>query len=78
MSENGFRLRVANKEGQLGFMDARGGLREGAGRKGIGTTKKVSMTLADELWARLDSYSAEHGLSRSEALRRILESHFSR
>ncbi|MFT9850590.1 hypothetical protein [Aneurinibacillus sp. REN35] len=36
------------------------------------------MTLADELWARLDSYSAEHGLSRSEALRRILESHFSR
>jgi hypothetical protein len=33
---------------------ARGGKREGAGRKAVGVTKKVSLTLTEEQWERLE------------------------
>jgi hypothetical protein len=33
-----------------------GGKREGAGRPALGTTKKVSLTLADEIWEKLEEY----------------------
>lgn len=34
---------------------ARGGKREGAGRKAQGITRKVSMTLTDKEWAQIDA-----------------------
>lgn len=34
---------------------ARGGKREGAGRKATGVTKKVSLTLSKEEWSYIDS-----------------------
>jgi len=68
---------VSNKEGQLGFSFTRGGLREGAGRKGIGVTKKVSLTLPEELWERMESERDAKRLSRSEMIRHMIETYYS-
>jgi len=77
LGTNEIKIGISNKEGQLGFMSTRGGLREGAGRKNIGVTKKVSLTLRDELWEKLDKHCIEHKLSRSEVMRNIIESYYS-
>ncbi|WP_341416335.1 ribbon-helix-helix protein, CopG family [Paenibacillus filicis] len=77
MSTEKIKIGISNKEGQLGFMSTRGGLRKGAGRKNIGATKKVSLTLKDEIWAKMDEHCAEHQLSRSEVIRTIIESYYS-
>ena len=37
-----------------------GGKREGAGRKKQGTTKKVSLTLSDELWAEIEDFDGNY------------------
>ncbi|MHA7966331.1 ribbon-helix-helix domain-containing protein [Paenibacillus sp. CAU 1782] len=58
-------------------MSSKGGLPEGAGRKSIGVTKKVSLTLTEEIWGKLEKHCATHQLSRSEALRQMLESYYS-
>lgn len=76
MSDNQIKVGVSNKEGQLGFLFTRGGLREGAGRKNIGVTKKVSLTLSDELWGEFEKYCTENNVSRSEAIRTIIESYY--
>ncbi|RED83275.1 MULTISPECIES: ribbon-helix-helix domain-containing protein [Cohnella] len=76
MNANTIKVGVSNKEGQLGFMFTKGGHREGAGRKSIGVTKKVSLTLTDEMWERLDMHCEKHRVSRSEALRRLVEANF--
>ncbi|MBB6672014.1 ribbon-helix-helix domain-containing protein [Cohnella nanjingensis] len=77
LNENGFKVGVSNKDGQLGFLYSRGGLREGAGRKSIGATKKISLTLPDDIWEKLEKQGIEHRMSRSEVLRQILESYYS-
>lgn len=77
MSENKIKVGVSNKEGQLGFVFTRGGLREGSGRKRIGVTKKVSLTLTEEIWDKIEHHCAENQLSRSEVIRNILESFYS-
>jgi len=77
MDHNKIKIGVLNKEGQLGFMSTRGGLREGAGRKNKGATKKVSLTLKDELWDKIEQQCSNHQLSRSEVIRNIIESHYS-
>lgn len=69
---------VANKEGQLGFMFSRGGLREGAGRKTLGVTKKISLTLKDEIWESIEKQCLENNLSRSEVIRNMIESFYTR
>ncbi|MBP2112351.1 hypothetical protein BK146_02210 [Paenibacillus sp. FSL R7-0333] len=74
MTQNDLKIGLSNKEGQLGFMSARGGPREGAGRKNIGVTKKVSVTLTSELWEKVEQHCAEHKLSRSELIRSLIES----
>jgi hypothetical protein len=71
------KIGVSNKEGQLGFLSTKGGLREGAGRKSIGVTKKVSITLTEEIWEKLEEHCSIRQLSRSEALRHMLENYFS-
>ncbi|KQX51371.1 MULTISPECIES: CopG family transcriptional regulator [unclassified Paenibacillus] len=78
MSNKKIKVGVANKEGQLGFLFSRGGLREGAGRKNIGLTKKVSLTLTDDIWERLEKDCADKKQSRSEVIRNIIESFYSK
>ncbi|MEJ8304997.1 ribbon-helix-helix domain-containing protein [Saccharibacillus sacchari] len=77
MNEKPIKVDVSNKEGQLGFVFTKGGLREGAGRKKIGVTRKVSLTLTEEIWEKIEADCAESGSSRSEIIRRILESFYS-
>ena len=76
LSNNKIKIGISNKEGQLGLLSTRGGLREGAGRKKIGTTKKVSLTLREEIWGKVDQHCAEQKLSRSEVIRNIIESYY--
>lgn len=77
MSQDQIKIGISNKEGQLGFMPTRGGFREGAGRKSIGLTKKVSLTLTDQVWDKVEKQCSDHKLSRSEVIRNIIESYYS-
>ena len=47
-----------------------GGSRKGSGRPSLGTTKKVSITLPDEVWEQLNEAKGEE--SMSSFLRRII------
>lgn len=52
----------------------RGGKREGAGRKAIGSTKSIKLTLSNESWEWIDSAIENgHASTRSEFLRNIVE-----
>lgn len=53
-----------------------GGKREGAGRPSLGTTKKVSLTLPDEIWEMLEIRNKELGVSQSQSLRMMIEEFF--
>lgn len=50
-----------------------GGKREGAGRPAVGVTKKVSLTLQEELWEKLEEIKEETGETQSALLRNIIE-----
>lgn len=78
MSNKKINIGVANKEGQLGFLFSKGGLREGAGRKNIGVTKKISLTLTSEVWESIEAQCTDKKQSRSEVIRNILESFYSK
>src|SRR5690606_7477754 len=41
----------------------RGGRREGAGRPSLGTTRKVSITLPDEIWEQLEDAKSDKSMS---------------
>ena len=77
MKDNQVKVGVSNKDGQLGFVFTRGGLREGSGRKSIGVTKKISLTLTEENWRKIESDCIDKNLSRSEVIRSILQSFYS-
>lgn len=51
----------------------RGGSRKGAGRKPIGITRKISLTLPQECWEEIDRYCQKGDYSVSEVLRSIIE-----
>ncbi len=55
---------------------SRGGNRSGAGRKAIGTTRKISLTLPKECWAEIDRRCQNGNYSVSEILRAIIEDNF--
>lgn len=76
MNDKEIKVVQSNKEGQLGFSFTRGGMREGAGRKAIGITRKVSLTLSQELWDCMESEREAKGLSRSEMMRDITEAYY--
>ncbi|WP_338554257.1 ribbon-helix-helix protein, CopG family [Paenibacillus sp. KS-LC4] len=76
MDNHKIKVGVSNKEGQLGFLFARGGLREGSGRKSIGVTKKVSLTVTEEIWDKIENQCKDNKQSRSEVIRSILESYY--
>lgn len=77
MDSNKVKVGISNKEGQLGFIFTKGGLREGSGRKRIGVTKKVSLTLTEEIWDKIEASCTDNNLSRSEVIRTILDSFYS-
>lgn len=51
----------------------RGGRRVGAGRKGFGETRKVSITLPSETWAIIEELCEKGNLKQSKVLRDIIE-----
>lgn len=53
-----------------------GGQRENAGRPSVGATKKVSLTLPDEVWEKIAEDKEEEGISQSALLRSIVEKHY--
>jgi hypothetical protein len=75
-NEDKVKVGVATKDGQLGFLFTRGGLREGAGRKSTGVTKKVSLTLSEDIWQEIEQACADQNASRSQVFRNIIEAHF--
>jgi hypothetical protein len=50
-----------------------GGARAGAGRKPIGVTRKISLTLPVECWEEIDRCCGKGNYSVSEVLRSIIE-----
>ncbi len=63
---------IPREEGQLHITFGKGGAREGAGRKGIGLTKKISLTLPEPLWDDLEAICQSKKISRSELIREII------
>lgn len=53
----------------------KGGIRKGAGRKPIGITRKLSLTLPQQCWDEIDRYCHKGDYSVSEVLRAIIEDH---
>lgn len=51
----------------------KGGLRAGAGRKPIGVTRKISLTLPQPYWDEIDRCCSKGDYSISEVLREIIE-----
>ncbi|MCR8642215.1 ribbon-helix-helix protein, CopG family [Paenibacillus sp. N1-5-1-14] len=74
MAHKSIKVGVPTEEGQISILFSRGGPREGAGRKPIGVTKKVSLTLSQEMWDELDKRRKELSCSQSELLRQLIES----
>lgn len=73
MSEEQTKLFIPNHEGQLSLLLTRGGPRSGAGRKRIGITKKVSVTLSQEIWDAIEKrVTADHS-TKSEVIRGMIE-----
>lgn len=66
---------VPREEGQLHITFGKGGAREGAGRKGIGLTKKISLTLPEQVWDDLEAACQSKQISRSELIRQIILAH---
>ncbi|WP_018754436.1 ribbon-helix-helix protein, CopG family [Paenibacillus terrigena] len=66
---------VPREEGQLHITFGKGGAREGAGRKGIGLTKKISLTLPEQVWDDLEAACRSKQISRSELIRQIILVH---
>ncbi|MNC38877.1 hypothetical protein D3C75_875080 [compost metagenome] len=50
-----------------------GGARAGAGRKPMGVTRKISLTLPEEYWDEIDRCCGKGDYSVSEVLRSIIE-----
>ncbi|GIP38668.1 hypothetical protein J31TS4_19480 [Paenibacillus sp. J31TS4] len=76
MKENQFKLGVPSDDGQVSFAFRQGGARKGAGRKAIGVTRKLSLTLPAKVWDELEAACAVLQCSRSEAIREIMEAYF--
>lgn len=54
-----------------------GGFREGAGRPSLGITKKVSITLPEEIWSKIEEDIVLSDLkSQSAYLRNLILKHF--
>lgn len=56
-----------------GLTSNKGGARKGAGRKPIGLTRKISLTLPQQYWEEIDRCCQKGDYSVSEILRSIIE-----
>jgi hypothetical protein len=56
LAKSEIQVNVPDQQGQATFKLARGGVRGGAGRKKIGITVKVSITLQQEEWDFIDEF----------------------
>jgi len=65
--------KLVNTENTDRSASNRGGNRKGAGRKPIGVTRKISLTLPQECWEEIDRYCHRGDYSVSEVLRSIIE-----
>ncbi|SDW97014.1 hypothetical protein SAMN05518855_1007105 [Paenibacillus sp. CF384] len=74
-SSKNIKLGIPNHEGQMSMLFSKGGSREGAGRKGFGETRKVSLTLSAEVWQALEAHCIAKSCSKSEALRGMIETY---
>ncbi|MDQ0061859.1 ribbon-helix-helix domain-containing protein [Paenibacillus harenae] len=77
MSSKKIKLGIPENEGQLSIMFSQGGPRAGAGRKGIGETRKISLTLPSSAWEQIDALCEKDGRSKSEVIRSMLETYMS-
>ncbi|MFJ2046901.1 hypothetical protein HW560_02100 [Paenibacillus sp. E222] len=57
----------------MGVEKQKGGVRKGAGRKRIGITRKISLTLPEECWNEIDRYCQRGDHTISEVLRSLIE-----
>lgn len=64
---------VENNETSNLNQSKRGGKRVGAGRKGFGETRKVSLTLPSEIWNMIEEMCEKGNLKQSKVLRDIIE-----
>lgn len=64
---------VSAGSGQASLMISKGGARVGAGRKRIGETRKISLTLTKAKWIEIDCAVEMEDISQSEVIRRMLE-----
>lgn len=67
--EKGNSIQTINEKSN---QNQRGGKRKGAGRKAFGITKKVSLTLSEDVWSEIGTL-IENGSSQSEVLRSLIE-----
>ncbi|MBP1994895.1 hypothetical protein [Paenibacillus eucommiae] len=76
MTNKHIKLGVPKHEGQLSMMFSKGGSRDGSGRKALGETKKVSLTLSTDIWNEFENHCNTLKCSKSEGLRGIIEAYF--
>lgn len=69
---NPIKLGIPESDGQVSLQFTKGGARRGAGRKGFGETRKVSLTLEKEVWLLFEQICAERQCSKSELLRDLV------
>lgn len=55
---------------------AHGGKREGAGRPSVGTTRRVALTLPEDVWGKIDQCKKDWGTTQSQTLRTIIEEYW--
>ncbi|AJI08587.1 ribbon-helix-helix domain-containing protein [Bacillus cereus] len=72
-SDQKYEDNTLEKEKSNQIQSKRGGKREGAGRKGFGITKKVSVTLPPELWREIEELCEKGNLNQSKVLRELIQ-----
>ncbi|MGD6864272.1 MULTISPECIES: ribbon-helix-helix protein, CopG family [Bacillus cereus group] len=72
-TEKGDSIQKNNNEKNNQIQSKRGGKREGAGRKGFGVTKKVSVTLPSEVWGEIEEICEKGNLNQSKVLRELIQ-----
>jgi len=64
---------ITTEEGKKKWIDERGGKREGSGRKRKGVTKKVSLTLSEELWQEINEFEGTVADYIRELRKKVIE-----
>jgi len=68
---------VAAATGEPAATSKRGGRRPGAGRKRIGETRRLSLTLPPDWWETIDAITRRDGRPYADVIRELLHAHLS-